>query len=145
MEFGLLGPLAVSEGGRELPLGPAGQRALLALLLIRANEVIPTAKLADELWGEQPPPSAVKAVQVYVSRLRKVLGEGVIETSAGGYVVRVEAGSLDRERFESLLERGRILLSSGAADEAGTALRDALAVWRGPALADFQAETFARD
>jgi len=144
MEFGVLGPLAVWKDGRELALGAAKQRAVLAVLLLRANEVVPTARVIDELWGEHPPLRAVKSVQVFVSQLRKILGEGVVETRPAGYVLRVGAGALDIERFESLLSRGASLLASGAAAEAAAALRSALAVWRGPALADLQDETRAR-
>ena len=98
--------------------GAAKQRAVLAVLLLHANEPVPTARLVDELWGERPPATAVKAVQVYVSQLRKALGEGVIETQPPGYVLRVEDGALDLQRFERLLERGRRLLADGAAEEA---------------------------
>src|SRR4051812_44566358 len=107
MDFGVLGPLAVWDNGRELRLGPTGQRALLAFLLVRANELVPTARIVHELWGERPPARAVKTVQVYISQLRKLLGDGVIETRPAGYLVRVEAGALDVQRFEGLLERGR--------------------------------------
>ena len=93
MEFGILGSLAVWVDGRELPLGGAKQRALLAVLLLQPNEVVPTPRLVEELWGEEPPATAVKAVQGYVSQLRKVLGEAGLETQAG-YVIRVEAGAL---------------------------------------------------
>jgi predicted ATPase/DNA-binding SARP family transcriptional activator len=143
MEFGILGPLAVWKDGDELALGPAKQRAVLAVLLLRANEVVPTAKVVEELWGEQPPLRAAKTVQVFISQLRKILGEGVVETRGAGYVLRAEAGTVDSERFERLLGRGGSLLSSGAAAEAAAVLRDALAVWRGPALADLQDESFA--
>src|SRR6187549_3718792 len=145
MEFGLLGPLAVWDGGREVPLGASRQRAVLAILLLRAGEVVPTARIVDELWGERPPSTAVKAVQVYVSQLRKALGESVVETRGGGYVVRPEPGALDVERFTGLLERGRTLLASGAAGEAAAVLAEALALWRGPALAEFAGEPFVRD
>ena len=144
MEFGVLGPLAVWRDGSEVRLGAAKLRAVLAVLLLRRNELVPTARLVDELWGEQPPASAVKAVHVYVSRLRKVLGGGVVETGPLGYVLRLEAGALDAERFEGLLEQGRRLLAEGAAGEAAELLRQALALWRGPALVDFQYEAFAR-
>ncbi len=145
MEFGILGPLAVWREGRELRLGGAKQRSVLALLLLRANELVPTARLVDELWGEQPPPTAVKAVQVHVSQLRKALGEGVLETRPSGYLLRLEAAALDAQRFEGLLEQGRRLLADGAAEEAGRVLREGLALWRGPPLADFQYEPFARN
>jgi DNA-binding SARP family transcriptional activator len=145
MEFGVLGPLAVWKDGREVPLAASKQRAVLAVLLLRANEPVPTARLVDELWGERPPSTAVKAAQVYVSQLRKTLGEGVIETQPTGYVLRLEAEALDSGRFESLLDRGRSLLAGGAAEKAAEELRSALALWRGPALADFQYEPFARN
>jgi DNA-binding SARP family transcriptional activator len=77
VEFGILGPLAVWQDGRELELGAAKQRALLAVLLLHAGETMATERLVDALWGEKPPATAVKALQVYVSQLRKTLGEGV--------------------------------------------------------------------
>ena len=113
VEYGILGPLTVSREGRELRLGGAKQRSLLAVLLLRANELVPTARLVDELWGERPPATAVKAVQVHVSQLRKLLDEGALETRPTGYLLRVEPGALDLERFESLLERGRERLARG--------------------------------
>src|SRR5262249_8133470 len=126
MEFGVLGPLAVWDDGRQVPLGPAGQRALLAVLLIHANEAVPTAPVVDGLGGGAPPARAVRTVQVYVSQLRKLLGEGAIATEPGGYRVRVEDGALDRQRFERLLDQGRTLLATGAAAEAGAVLSEAL-------------------
>ncbi len=118
---------------------------MLAVLLLRANELVPTAKLVDELWGERPPPTAVKAVQIQVSQLRKLLGEGVLQTRPTGYMLRLGESALDAQRFEDRLERGRRLLAEGAAEEAGSVLRDGLALWRGPPLADFRFETFARN
>src|SRR5262245_43623137 len=144
MEFGVLGPLAVWQDGRELPLGAPQQRAVLAVLLIHAGEVVPTSRLVDALWGERPPERSVKTVQVYVSQLRKVLGEGIIETRPAGYIVRIEPRALDSKRFEVLLERGRTMLVSGVANEAAAALHQALSLWRGPALADFEHTAFAR-
>ena len=108
---------------RELELGAAKQRALLAVLLLHAGETMSTERLVDALWGEKPPATAVKALQVYVSQLRKTLGEGVVETRPLGYVVRVEDGALDLQRFERLLDEGRRLLDEGAAREAGEVLR----------------------
>src|SRR5690242_19519508 len=145
LEFGILGPVAAWNDGRELPLGGAKQRSLLAVLLLRPNELVPTPRIVDELWGEQPPATAVKTVQVFVSHLRKVLGDGTLETQPGGYVVKVAPGSLDCQRFESLLDDGRRLLGEGDARQAGELLRKALALWRGPPLADFQYESFARN
>jgi DNA-binding SARP family transcriptional activator len=90
VEFGILGSLAVRVDGRELALGAAKQRALLAALLLRAGEPVPVATLVDELWGEHPPATAVKAAQVYVSQLRKTLGEQTIETHPLGYLLRLD-------------------------------------------------------
>src|SRR6476661_10323932 len=95
VEFGILGPLAAWQDGRELELGAAKQRALLAAMLLHAGETMPTERLVDALWGEKPPATAVKALQVYISQLRKTLGDGVVETRPLGYVVRVEDGALD--------------------------------------------------
>jgi DNA-binding SARP family transcriptional activator/class 3 adenylate cyclase len=145
VRYGILGSLTVWDGDLELSLGGPRQRALLAVLLLRANELVPTARLVDELWGERPPPTAVKTVQVYVSQLRKVLGEKAIETRAAGYLLRVDPGALDARRFEQLLERGRQLQADGAAEEAAGVLREALGLWRGPVLAEFQYESFARE
>src|SRR5262245_7323083 len=133
MEFRVLGPLEVVEEGQPVALGGARQRALLAILLTRANEVVSTDRLIDELWGQQPPRAAANTVQYYVSQLRKALGSDRIVTQQPGYRIRVEPGELDLERFEALVDRG------GAGE-----LREALRLWRGQALADFADETFAQ-
>jgi DNA-binding SARP family transcriptional activator len=136
----------VSHEGRELQLrAPKKGRSVLAVLLLRPNQLVPTGRIVDELWGEESPPTAVKAVQVYVSQLRKSLGPGVLETALSGYRLRVEPGALDLERFETLLEGGRQQLGDGDAEEAGASLRAALALWRGPPLAEFEYEAFARN
>jgi DNA-binding SARP family transcriptional activator len=145
VEFGILGPLVAWTNGRELPLGAPKQRAVLALLLLRRNELVPTATVVDLLWGERPPATAVKAVQVYVSQLRKALGDDAVETRPLGYALRVEPGTLDAATFEELLARGRGLLDEGDAAEASAVLRRALGLWRGPALSDFRYDAFARD
>src|SRR6184192_671340 len=98
MEYGVLGPLEVRGGDGSLPLGGPKQRALLALLLLDANRVVSRERLIDELWGESPPETAVKAVQVYVSRLRKLLPEGMLLTRPPGYLLEVEPESLDLRR-----------------------------------------------
>jgi DNA-binding SARP family transcriptional activator len=133
MEFRILGPLEVADGGRTLRLGGARQRAVLALLLTRPNQVVSADRLVDELWGAAPPRTAANTIQQYVSQLRRLLGADRITTRPPGYALRVEAGELDLQRFEVLVRRG---------DPA--ALGDALALWRGAPLADLADEPFAQ-
>jgi DNA-binding SARP family transcriptional activator/streptogramin lyase len=132
MEFRILGPLEVDDGGRNVPLGGSKQRALLALLLLHANRVVPRDRLIDELWETAPPETARTALQVHVSQLRKALGREAIVTRAPGYVIQVGPEQLDLERFERLVATAN---GSDASQAAGT-LREALALWRGPPLAD---------
>jgi DNA-binding SARP family transcriptional activator len=140
MEFRLLGPLEVAEHDRMLALGALKQRSLLAVLLLHANEVVSVERLIDELWGESPPATVGKSVQVYVSRLRKQLGDDRLVTRAPGYVLHVDPSELDLARFERLVDEAR-----GAAPEAAAAkLRTALALWRGPPLADLAYEPFVQ-
>jgi len=137
VEFRILGPLEGAEGDRLLPLGARQQRTVLALLLLSRGEVVSTDRLVDGLWGERSPPTAVKSLQVYVSQLRKVLGEGVLETRGRGYLLSLAADQLDAARFESLLHQGRGLTAAGDMQDAADVFREALGLWRGPALADF--------
>jgi DNA-binding SARP family transcriptional activator len=141
MDFRLLGPLeVVSEREGPIALGGAKQRSLLAVLLLQANEVVSTDRLIDQLWGAEPPATAAKSIQVYVSRLRKALGEERLVTRPPGYVLRVESSDVDLGRFEQLVsEAGR-----AAPDSAARKLGDSLALWRGPALADLAYEPFAQ-
>jgi DNA-binding SARP family transcriptional activator len=138
----LLGPLEVAAHGARLALGPAGQRALLARLLLDANRTVAVDRLVDDLWGEDVPRTAVKMIHVHVSRLRKLLAAGTLVTRPPGYAVTIPAEALDLVRFERLRERGRTALAAGCAAEAADRLREALALWRGPALAEFD-EPFA--
>jgi DNA-binding SARP family transcriptional activator len=141
VEFRILGPLEVVEQGRVLPLGGARQRTLLALLLTRANEVVSADRLIDELWGAQPPKSAVNALQYHVSQLRKALApHDAIVTQEPGYAIRVGRDELDLLRFEALVEEAR----QAAPELAAQRLREALDLWRGPALADLGNESFAQ-
>jgi DNA-binding SARP family transcriptional activator len=140
MDFRLLGPLEVAEHGHLLALGGAKQRALLAVLLLHANDVVPTERLIDELWGESPPATVAKSIQVYVSRLRKQLGDGRLVTRAPGYVLVVDASELDVARVERLVAEAAGVDPEAAARK----LREALALWRGPPLADLAYEPFAR-
>jgi DNA-binding SARP family transcriptional activator len=146
VEFGVLGPLEVrTEDGREVAIGAAKRRAVLAALLLRRNELVPLERLIDQLWGEHPPATEAQAVINHVSQLRKALGPDAVVTRPLGYLLRVEKGALDLDRFEELLERGRALLAGGAAAEAAAALREALGLWRGPPFADFSYEPFAQN
>jgi len=141
VEFRILGPLEVVEQGRALPLGGARQRTLLALLLTRANEVVSADRLIDELWGAQPPRRAANALQYHVSQLRKALApHEAIVTLDPGYVIRIGPDELDLLRFETLVEEAR----QAAPELAAQRLREALDLWRGPALADLAHESFAQ-
>ncbi|MGH3072634.1 MAG: BTAD domain-containing putative transcriptional regulator [Gaiellaceae bacterium] len=142
MEFRMLGPLEVEDAGRVLPLRGPRQRALLATLLISANEVVADERLFDELWGDEPPASGRTALRVRVSQLRKWLG-GALVTRSPGYMLSVDPDLIDAHRFEQLLAAGREALPTDPTRAAST-LQEALALWRGPALADVAAEPFAR-
>jgi DNA-binding SARP family transcriptional activator/DNA-binding beta-propeller fold protein YncE len=148
LEFRVLGPLEVIRGQQGLPLGSPKQRALLGLLLVHANEPIPRERLIEELWGDAAPKTVNAVLNVYLSRLRRLLADGTGEqlllTQAAGYVLRVPPDQFDAHRFEALLEKGRRELASGKAERASLTLRDALALWRGPALADVAFESFAQ-
>jgi len=130
VEFRILGPLEASRAGETLDLGGPKQRALLALLLLGPNRVVPRDTLIAALWDDAPPDTARKALQVYVSGLRKAIGKERLVTRSPGYLLRVEAGELDLDRFEHLRSEGE--------------LDEALALWRGAPLADFARERFAQ-
>ncbi|MGZ6638050.1 MAG: BTAD domain-containing putative transcriptional regulator [Solirubrobacteraceae bacterium] len=142
MEFRILGPLEVADGDATLALGGVRQRTLLAILLLHANEVVSADRLIDELWGEHSPESGRSALQVRVSQLRKALGEGGAQllTRAPGYVLSLERGQLDLQRFERLVREAAAAEPPAAARK----LREALALWRGPPLADLAYESFAQ-
>ncbi len=129
MEFGVLGPLEVRAHGRALDLGAPKQRALLGALLLQANRVVPRDRLVDLLWDDDPPETAHKALQLYVSRLRKLIGRERLVTKAPGYLVAVGDDELDLARFGRLRDEGRF--------------EEALSLWRGPALADLASHRFA--
>ena len=139
VEFRLLGPLQLRENGDTIELGAAKERTLLAVLLLHPNETVSTARLVDELWGEQPPASATRLVHTYVSHLRKLLGDTVV-TRPPGYAIEVDADQLDLTRFQQLLDEAE----GQPAAEASRTLGEALDLWRGRALEDVTLESFAR-
>jgi DNA-binding SARP family transcriptional activator len=141
MEFRILGPLEVLDGnGAGVVLRGSRERAVLALLLLSANRVVPSDRLADDLWGDRPPEGAAHALQVHVSRLRTALrgagGGEVLVTRSPGYLLRIDAHAVDAVRFEALLTEGREQATRGDHHQAAVTLRQALGLWRGPALAD---------
>jgi DNA-binding SARP family transcriptional activator len=144
LEFLVLGPFEILSGGSPLRLASRKQRTLLALLLLRANEVVSSDRLIDELWAGKPPESAANVLQVHVSQLRKQLEPGLLVTRAPGYVLQVDPSRIDRARFERLLDEGMAARAAGDLERALATLEDALELWRGPALVDFAYADFAR-
>ena len=138
VQLRILGPLEASDEGRALEIGPGRPRALLLLLLLHEGELVSTDKLIDELWGERPPPTASKALQGYVSQLRRALPDGAIETRGSGYALRPVDS--DRAEFERLIASARGL----SPREATRTLRTALGLWRGRALEDVAYELWAQ-
>ena len=130
MEFRILGPLEVVENGRQVELGGAKQQTLLAILLLNANEVVASDRLIDALWEEEAPETGRKALQVYVSQLRKAIGKDRLQTKPPGYALMVERDELDVERFQRLADSGQF--------------EAALSLWRGPALSQFGYQRFAQ-
>ncbi|MFD7589462.1 BTAD domain-containing putative transcriptional regulator [Kitasatospora sp. NPDC059811] len=144
MRVGLLGPLVLDAGAGPLPIGGARLRALLAYLALDAGRAVRPQALVDALWAEAPPVDQTNALQSLVSRLRGVLGDPALLTfGPAGYRLAVEAGAVDTARFEQLARSGRHLHAQGRPAEAAAALREALALWRGPALADVREAPFA--
>jgi class 3 adenylate cyclase len=141
LEVLLLGPLEAAVEGRQVELRRRKQRELVALLALRAGEVVSTDRLVDELWGETPPKAAVGSLQNLVSELRKVLPPDILVTRAPGYVLEIERDAVDAHRFERLARESR----DADPQQRATQLREALALWRGPALADIQLERTSAD
>jgi DNA-binding SARP family transcriptional activator len=153
MEFCVLGPLEVRDSDRPVAIGGGRRRALLALLLLHPNEVIPAEQLIDELWEGRPPRTAAKGLQVHVSHLRKELSLGAHDNENGaalltrstGYVLQVDPETIDAVRFEHALADAGRAREEGRTKQAAALLREGLALWRGPPLVDFAYEVFARD
>jgi DNA-binding SARP family transcriptional activator len=150
MDFHILGPLEVLDEDRAVSLGGTRQRALLALLLLHANETLSTERLIDELWGEHAPPTAAKMLHVQISRLRKALGgengkhADNLVTRERGYELKLARDQLDAHRFEDLIAEGGRALAGGHPERAAVALERALTLWRGAPLADLAYERFAQ-
>jgi len=148
LELRFLGPLEARRSGETLPLGGTKQRAVLADLLVHLGEVVSVDRLIDAVWPERPPASAVHAIEVYVSQLRKRLDperRGLLPGGPGGYAVKIDPEHVDARRFERLLDEGRRALADGEASRAAERLCEAIALWRGEALADFAYEPFAQE
>ncbi|HJP65300.1 MAG TPA: BTAD domain-containing putative transcriptional regulator [Actinomycetota bacterium] len=135
MLFRVLGPLEVDVESSPIPLGGPKQRAVLAHLVLRANELVPAETLIDQIWPEEPPERARNVIQTYVSHLRKVLGPDRIQTHGPGYLLRLHPSELDAAQFDALIREARKALPVDP-NVAVATLEDALALWRGPALAD---------
>src|SRR3954447_11512667 len=147
MQYRILGPLVVASQDRQLPLGPLKDRTVLGVLLLHANEVVPRQRLIDELWGESPPPTAVKAVNGYVWQLRKALGGNgscPIATRQPGYLIEVEDGELDAQQFSVLTAEARARASATEFEEASAIYSEALSLWRGRALSGIELESVGR-
>jgi len=139
MEFRILGPLEAFESGRAVPLGGAKQRALLEFLLLHAGETVSTDRLIDAVWGESPPSSASNSVHIYVSRLRRALGNGRVATRPGGYALEIEHDELDLREFEGLVAAGKELLSQGESEAGRARLSAAVGLWRGAPVTELAA------
>jgi DNA-binding SARP family transcriptional activator len=145
-EFCILGPLEVRRDGDELELGGRKQRAVLALLLLHANQVVSIERLAEDLYSGDTPVTAVTQVHRQVSELRRALGDDarLIETRPPGYLIRLAPGALDLHGFEMLITRAAAAMEAGDAREAADSVGQALAIWRGPPLADLAYESFTQ-
>jgi DNA-binding SARP family transcriptional activator len=142
VDFRILGPFEATGDVGPVKLTGGKQNALLALLLLHADRVVPMDRLIDDIWGEQVPESAQKMVQIFVSQLRKQLPDGLVRTRPPGYQLTLDGHTLDLREYEQLSAHGREALRRGRVEEAAARLREALALWRGVALAEFR-EPFA--
>ena len=140
MEFRILGSLEAVAEGRVISLNAAKPRALLAILLLHANELVSSDRLIEDLWGGRPPITAAKVLQTYVSQLRRVLGRDTIVTGPAGYQLRLEPQCFDLHRFDELVAEAQGVDPPIAA----RVLHEALVLWRGPPLADFSYEPWAQ-
>jgi DNA-binding SARP family transcriptional activator len=148
VEYRILGPLEVVDEGGPVALGRLKERLVLAVLLLHANEFVSRERLIDELWGAAPPPTAKKAVNVYISQLRKALarrGHDPVTTADGGYCLGVDDDELDVSRLRQLLATARERESAGELEAAAELLREGLGLWRGPTLSGLLLESHGRE
>jgi len=144
VEFRLLGPVTIVADAREVTIRQRRQRALLALLLLQLGETVAVDRLVEELWGAAPPRTALASLHNAVSQLRRLVGAGMLVTRSPGYALEVDPECVDARRFERLLAEAQAAFSIQDHATAAVVLRDALALWRGPALADLAYEPFAQ-
>jgi YVTN family beta-propeller protein len=147
VRYRLLGPLEISDGDRPLSLGEGRQRSVLTLLLLHRNEAVSSDRLIDALWGDRPPATAAKVLQNHIAQLRRALDDREsrrLVTRGRGYLLEVADGEVDLDRFERLVDEGGGALASDRPADAARLLREALALWRGPPLADVAYEAFAQ-
>ena len=144
MEVGLLGPLRLTEHGEDVPLKGAKLRALVGILAVHRSELVGAERLIDLLWGEEPPTNPANALQAQISVLRRTLGADRVRTEGGAYALALDPNASDVARFEELVASGRAAADRGDMMAAAQQLRDALALWRGDALAEFAYEDWAR-
>src|SRR3954451_1707351 len=147
MDFRLLGPLEVSNGRDVVPIGQGRQRSVLTLLLLHHDETLGADRIIDALWGDHPPPTAGKVLQNQIGQLRRALGDhgaSMLRTHGHGYALHLDGGGIDVERFQLLARAGAAALDRDEPAEARARLAEALALWRGPALADAAYEEFAQ-
>src|SRR4051794_1279547 len=140
MDFRILGPLEIRQQGRALPCNGAKQRLLLATLLTHPNEVVSSDRLIEALWGDRPPPTAHKALQVHVSQLRRLVDPDLVVTRPPGYELRADDGQIDLQSFDTHVREARAASAAGYSERAAELFAEALALWRGPPLADLAFE-----
>ncbi len=143
MDFRILGPLEVLGDEGALKLGGPKEQALLALLVVHANRLVPVHRIIDELWGDAPPPSAINTVRSHVSRLRKRLSIAQIQTDGPGYVLVTPTATIDSTRFETHLERGLAHRARNDRESALNEFEKALSQWRGSVLSGLERHAFA--
>jgi predicted ATPase/DNA-binding SARP family transcriptional activator/tetratricopeptide (TPR) repeat protein len=146
VEFGLLGPLEVRDAdGAKVPVGGPRVAALLAMLALRAGQVVSADRLMEDLWAENPPAGATNALQSLVARLRRCLSEpDMVRSTRPGYLLNASPAAVDVSRFDQFVAQGRRVLAAGDPQSGSKLLGEALSLWRGDALADFQYEEWAQ-